>query len=82
MKSCNDCIFADWKRTASGRLHPSGDGRCKKVIKIPELPQSFYWLGMRDSPRPDGGYINRREELKDHCVYYTPTPSPKGKTNV
>jgi len=25
---CLDCKFADWNRTANGRLHPSGDGRC------------------------------------------------------
>jgi hypothetical protein len=68
VKSCNGCAFAEWKRTATGRLHPSGEGRCKKVIKIPELPQAFYWL---DAPSLCGGYINRREELKHHCVYFT-----------
>jgi hypothetical protein len=33
------------------------------------LPQAFYWIG-RSHPHPCGGHINRREELKDHCVYY------------
>lgn len=71
MKSCNGCAFANWRKTAAGRLHPSGDGRCMKNIKIPELPQAFYWGS--HSPSPAGGFINRREALKDHCVYYQDT---------
>lgn len=26
MKNCTDCKHAEWKRTASGKLHPSGAG--------------------------------------------------------
>jgi hypothetical protein len=69
MKSCTNCKYAEWKKTASGRLHPSGDGRCQFTYKLPPLPQSMYWIG---SPSPCGGHINRKNDLKDHCVYYAP----------
>lgn len=71
MKSCLNCSRAKWDRTASGRLHPSGNGRCMYVYKAPPLPQSMYWLG-RDAPTPYGGHIKRNEELKDHCAYFLP----------
>ena len=74
MKSCNGCIFADWQTTAIGRLHPSGEGRCRKIISLPQLPQAFYYPGSAASMQPLGGYINRREEHKDHCVYYNTDP--------
>lgn len=67
MKDCTHCRYAEWKRTKSGKLHPSGDGRCKFPYGLPQLPASMYWIGM---PTPSGGWINRREELKQHCPYY------------
>lgn len=73
MKSCMDCKFADWKRNTLGRLHPDGKGRCTKKVKIPELPQAYFWAH-KIPPSPNGGSINRHEELEDHCVYYTPLP--------
>ncbi|MDY6857327.1 MAG: hypothetical protein SWO11_22015 [Thermodesulfobacteriota bacterium] len=69
MKKCNDCKFAEWNRTKTGRLHPSGDGQCKYPYKVPQLPGAFYWIG-RFGPKPYGGFINRRKELKEHCAYY------------
>lgn len=69
MKNCTECKYAEWNVTATGRLHPSGDGWCKYPFKAPELPQAFYWI-CRGDPQPCGGHINRRQELKDHCVYY------------
>jgi len=69
MKNCTDCKHALWDETRTGRLHPGGGGVCKYPFKVPELPQAFYWIG-RSHPHPCGGHINRREELKDHCVYY------------
>lgn len=68
MKSCVNCKYAEWNKTASGRLHPSGDGRCTYPYKMPPLPQSMYFVS---EPRPCGGTISRREELKDHCAYYS-----------
>lgn len=56
---CRDCKFADWQRTANGRLHPSGDGRCTAPVKIQTLPKSMYWIGT--APTPSGGYISRKE---------------------
>jgi hypothetical protein len=67
VKDCTNCIYADWRRTASGRLHPSGDGKCGKVITIPQIPPCYYWF---DKPRLAGGYINRRKELSEHCPFY------------
>lgn len=67
MKNCTHCIHAAWERTKTGKLHPSGDGRCTKTVQVPQLPQALYWLG---EPKPCGGHINRRSELKDHCVYF------------
>jgi len=69
MKNCTSCQYAEWAKTASGKLHPSGNGQCKYKYKVPALPQSMYWLGRCD-PIPNGGRINRHKELKDHCAYF------------
>jgi hypothetical protein len=74
MKNCTDCTHANWKRTAKGALHPSGEGRCTFEVRIPVLPQAFYWYGSFQ-PKPYGGFINRREELKDHCAYWSSSPA-------
>lgn len=68
MKNCTNCELAIWDRTAAGKLHPSGDGRCGYDFKIPQLPASMTWLG--NPPKPFGGQISRRMELRDHCVYF------------
>ncbi len=68
MKSCVGCCHANWKKTAAGKLHPSGDGRCGYVYKVPQLPASMYFIN--GEPKPAGGLINRREELNDHCPYF------------
>lgn len=67
MKKCNDCAHAQWKRTESGKLHPSGDGKCTFEWKLPAIPACMFWMSI---PKPYGGLINRRQELKDHCVYW------------
>ncbi len=69
MKTCKGCKYAEWDKTKTERLHPSGDGKCTYPFKTPTLPQSMYWLG-REAPMPNGGMINRRTTLKDHCAYY------------
>lgn len=74
MKNCTNCVFADWKRKADGKLHPSGDGQCTREVKMPELPQAFYWAF--PVPRPCGGYINRKRDLSDHCVYFARSTYP------
>lgn len=67
MKNCTNCTYADWKKTAAGKLHPSGDGRCTKVVNIPKLPAAFYFSNKLFIC---GGMINRRQELRDDCVYF------------
>ncbi len=72
MKSCLNCKYAHWQRTNAGKLHPSGDGGCAYPWKMPALPASMYWIG-RSAPEPNGGHISRKDELKDHCVYFART---------
>ena len=69
MKSCKHCRYAEWHRTPSGRLSPTGDGRCTFEIRLPALPVAFYWLGHAVNNRPGigGGAINRHGELKRDC---------------
>jgi hypothetical protein len=68
MKNCTDCKYANWQRTASDKLHPSGDGMCMWLLQIPELPASMWWDGF--PPRANGGAINRRKDVAEHCVYW------------
>ena len=70
MKNCTHCKHAEWHRTAAGKLHPSGDGRCMCPWKMPPIPASMYWVSIIE-PKPCGGAINRKQELKDHCVYFS-----------
>lgn len=67
MKNCTHCKHAEWKRTAAGSLHPSGDGRCTYPWKCHPLPACMYFI---NPPIPSGGYVNRKQDLKDHCTYY------------
>ncbi len=81
MKNCTDCKHALWRLTAAGRLHPSGDGLCKYEYKAPPIPACMYWMSAT-APKPYGGTINRREELKDHCPTFArataaPVASPE-----
>jgi hypothetical protein len=52
MKNCTGCKWAKWKRTKTDKLHPSGDGRCQKIIKIPALPAAFFWPSYNGSSPP------------------------------
>ena len=71
MKNCTYCKYAEWKKTSSGKLHPSGDGRCTYEVVIPKLPASKRWATSGSLPMPTHGFINRREELKEDCVYFS-----------
>ena len=37
MGDCKSCKFAEWEKTATNRLSPTGRGRCKweKVVRMP-----------------------------------------------
>jgi hypothetical protein len=67
MKSCLGCCYADWKRSKNDALHPSGEGKCTFQVKIPQLPNSRYWIGQ---PCIGGGYINRKERFEKDCPFY------------
>ncbi len=71
MRNCTHCVYANWRRTSNGRLHPSGDGRCAKEIKLPQLPNAWYWFG---TSRPSSGYIHRKTEYDTDCPYGTIAP--------
>jgi hypothetical protein len=60
MKNCTHCKHADWQRTESG--------------KLPPLPASKWWQ-FGHAPVANGGLINRRKDLSDHCTYYTRSPA-------
>lgn len=69
MKDCTDCASAEWRKTASGRLHPSGDGRCLYEPKMPAIPASKSWF-MARKPELTYGFINRRRLLDKDCPCY------------
>ncbi|MGD9157191.1 MAG: hypothetical protein PVG39_02170 [Desulfobacteraceae bacterium] len=71
MKNCIGCKYAKWDRTKTGRLSPTGEGRCTFAIKMPVLPTSMFW-SFRVEPNPSGGFINRRKEFENHCPCYQP----------
>jgi len=68
MKNCKGCKYAEWAKTKTGRISPTGNGKCSYEYKVPPLPASMHWLGV---PHPVGGYIDRHGELQVHCTYYT-----------
>ena len=68
MKDCTKCKYAAWERTKNDRLHPNGNGKCNFPYKIPKLPASMKWCV--NAPKVAGGFINRHEELQEHCLFY------------
>lgn len=76
MKRCDDCKWAEWKRTVNGRLHPDKTGRCMFVVRIPVLPLAFNWGWRQALPNISGGFIERKREFVEHC----PTWAQKGST--
>jgi hypothetical protein len=65
--ACLSCKFSKWKRTKTGNLHPSGEGRCTwegwKHFTLPKCMNYTYYYGSSCPPRPNGGYINRKEPI-------------------
>ena len=60
---CEGCKFADWKRTANGRLHPDGYGKCKweKTFRIAGSCRSGIWGTDGQPITLSGGTINRKK---------------------
>lgn len=69
MKNCTNCKHAEWQRTAAGKLHPSGDGKCTFEYKLPPLPACMWWPAIA-LPKPSGWLINRRKDMSDHCPHF------------
>ena len=65
---CDGCVLASWKRTASGKLHPSKEGKCLWKYEPVVLPASLYWIGS-GIPTPCGGRIERGEAHRP-CPHY------------
>lgn len=59
--TCLNCTYAKWKRTTSGRLHPSQQGQCTYPVKI-VIPKAYYFTG---SLAPSGGYISGEHPSTD-----------------
>jgi hypothetical protein len=71
---CETCKFAEWKRTANGRLHPDKSGKCTRLIAHPldfRVPAAFYWHSV---PNPLGGYIQRGEKDRSKCIFKAGMP--------
>ena len=67
---CTECAHALWNRTAKGRLHSSGDGKCvAKIAPPPTLPKAIRWAV---TPRVVGGWINRRQANHSNCPLFQP----------
>ncbi len=64
MNNCLNCGYANWERTKSGSLHPSGNGKCVWEMPVIDIPVSFYYIGhvvRQTVVAPDGGgFINRK----------------------
>lgn len=63
MKCHQGCKYAQWERTVSGKLHPSGRGVCTFQVKVPTLPASMRYHGGIIF----GGGINRRRPFDEEC---------------
>lgn len=61
MNTCINCRFAKWDRTESGRLSPSGSGRCIWQMPQIKVPKAMY----HHAPlKPSGGYIDRHDPAR------------------
>lgn len=57
---CLTCKLAEWKKTPSGRLNPSGEGRCTWRPAYIPTATAWHWAFDRAQPVPVGGWITRR----------------------
>lgn len=58
---CDGCRFAEWEKTASGRLHPSGHGRCAYAANhpVPASHNGSWTQGRSGMFEVRGGNIHR-----------------------
>lgn len=64
MKTCKGCRHAEWKRTANGKLHPDGSGKCIYEWRMPPLPACKSWWSF---PFALTTSIDRKKDLLIHC---------------
>jgi len=76
--SCLECAKAEWQRTKSGSLHPSGAGRCRWQFRSPAIPKAFYYWGVekREAPSPHGGHISRKTPHTDCPLFHAKEATP------
>jgi len=70
MTGCDDCRYADWHRTADGKLHPLRGGKCTYQVTLKDLPVVCRWF--YEPPTCIGGYIERGSGHGLECVYWAP----------
>lgn len=75
---CDDCKFADWRRTANGRLHPGKTGNCAFKWEPPPIPSAFYVPGQytKSTVRLVGGLIERGRDI-EACPCYAEKDASK-----
>ena len=70
---CTHCQFANWRRTAAGRLHPDSTGKCTwddwKRWKLP--PWGSIQVGRKEIKSIGYPFINRRDPYTTkQCPYF------------
>lgn len=70
MSVCVGCLYARWGRTKSGRLHPSGDGKCMHPLADAAAVRSSLPVAVAKTaailmPYP---WISRKKTLNDYCA--------------
>ena len=40
---CVGCVYAEWRKTSNGRLHPDGSGNC--TYQLPDSPLPKWLIG-------------------------------------
>ena len=70
---CDDCKFAEWKRTKSGALHPGKNGNCtfEKDVPMPHSMPAYGFNHNRKVIEIRGGWIERGRAFET-CAYYGP----------
>ena len=74
---CQRCKFAEWDRTISGRLSPTGMGRCtwKKTFRVAGTASGNGYIARRGEPiTVEGSFICRKkgEEFPTSCEVFQP----------
>jgi hypothetical protein len=68
---CSTCRFAEWRKTANGRRHPDGSGKCGYLFPTTPLPvciqSSYEYRGcntIADALKRGGRWITWQSELE------------------